>query len=239
MRRTLFTLAAALSAVLFIAACVMWARSLARYDYYNRTSSGSRRVAADRPYELWIRELVVVSHRGVVYGYRRAFEGDTDSATVAAIVSRRESEWGTSAEDLGLPDLARPSGPPPPRGHTRTVVGWNRMWAWSERYALDSREFTGNPLVPPGSDGRIRVVQAAAVVPWWIVPPPLVVLPGLWLRRRLVARRRRATGRCLACGFDLRATPERCPECGTSPVGPQALQVDGGASKSAGRTPRV
>src|SRR4051794_16172218 len=127
MRQRLFTLAAALSAVLCVGACMMWARSSVRYEYYNRTSSGSRRVAADRPYELWIRELVVVSHRGVVYGYRRAFEGDTDSATVAAIVSRRESEWGTSAEDLGLPDLARPNDPLP-RGHARTVLGWRRMW---------------------------------------------------------------------------------------------------------------
>jgi hypothetical protein len=41
---------------------------------------------------------------------------------------------------------------------------------------------------------------------------PLVVL--FFVRKRA----RRTAGHCLNCGYDLRATPERCPECGTIPA---------------------
>jgi hypothetical protein len=47
------------------------------------------------------------------------------------------------------------------------------------------------------------------------------VLPITWRVRVLLARRRRRIskefphGRCARCGYDLRASPGRCPECGT------------------------
>jgi hypothetical protein len=55
-----------------------------------------------------------------------------------------------------------------------------------------------------------------------ILPTRLLVictlfLPFGWVIRFLSQRRARVAGLCPTCGYDLRATPERCPECGIVP----------------------
>ena len=63
-------------------------------------------------------------------------------------------------------------------------------------------------------------------VPYWLVL--LLTLPTpLWImtdhRRRLIRAARRERGLCEQCGYDLRATPGRCPECGTPAAAQRSL----------------
>jgi len=68
----------------------------------------------------------------------------------------------------------------------------------------------------------MRVLQNAEDVEYrhWLMPTWFVVgvlmLPAATQVALLVRRRRRRSmSICTTCGYDLRATPERCPECGT------------------------
>ena len=52
-------------------------------------------------------------------------------------------------------------------------------------------------------------------VPFWFLCGLCLAFPiGLYLPRQIKRLVRQRPGLCPSCGYDLRATPDRCPECG-------------------------
>ena len=62
------------------------------------------------------------------------------------------------------------------------------------------------------SDGMRRY---NLVLPFWFLTLVWWVPSLLWVSRRNKIRQRRRNHLCLTCGYDLRASFDRCPECGT------------------------
>ena len=91
--------------------------------------------------------------------------------------------------------------------------------------------YTSNP-VNRIDDAWIAAFQYMGIrnfrVPHWLVAAGLAVFPLSWLVGHHRRRRRASLGLCPMCGYDLRATPARCPECGSAvgtPVAPKPAEA--------------
>lgn len=54
-------------------------------------------------------------------------------------------------------------------------------------------------------------------LPIWTLLLTFGIFPAIRLVRHITRVRRRRHGRCVVCGYDLRGSPGRCPECGEMP----------------------
>jgi hypothetical protein len=99
------------------------------------------------------------------------------------------------------------------------VVTFNRS-PWPQSGAI----FMGGELPVPkqNAGGTVTISYLkfgeqtkVTVVPYWI---PIAAAGGL-LALSFAIRHRRPPGHCRRCGYDLRASPDRCPECGTPAPG--------------------
>ncbi|MDB5357412.1 MAG: hypothetical protein JWN24_3865 [Phycisphaerales bacterium] len=111
--------------------------------------------------------------------------------------------------------------------------GWSHMSAptGTPTWHLIPRRMPGDRFVALGFEWSFADAMAPSAyaprrvfmlgVPYYFVGLPACLPPIGWLRRKV--RNRSVTFNvCRHCGYDLRATPERCPECGSVPTGANA-----------------
>jgi hypothetical protein len=83
---------------------------------------------------------------------------------------------------------------------------------------VDGDRTQPNFFVNPPSEFWIHLDKDGWIIntPMWVVAALLAVLPAFWVGGSWLRRRKRAAGLCRVCGYDLRASRDRCPECGTA-----------------------
>ena len=91
---------------------------------------------------------------------------------------------------------------------------WDPYVYYGTRYSKRLLGF-GTEAIWPEYGGRY------VNVPHWFFVFTFAVM-SLWLARKWWKGRIDISGKCRVCGYDMRATPQRCPECGAA--GPVQIQ---------------
>ena len=187
MARRLFDLAAIVSLLLFL---VTFAGLL----------PGRREVRVWRaPGKAWF----LIAEGGGIYLMRQQVSQSLDRSWTATV-----NGYGRIVVQVGGQTTAEliTGGYLPPRG----ALGFSASYGASSRMRV---------LLAEGIDVTCVVSYSGIGIPLWAAAVLTGAAPAAWLvarhrKRRL--RTRAALGLCAACGYDLRASKERCPECGVA-----------------------
>ena len=160
------------------------------------------------------------------------------SPVSVTLSDRPNSTWFLHAERGRLALVRQWMSPAPPPGWRGTTSRYGEVrvegygangWMSYGADDLTGRLGFGHAVVGAsvglgGGSGMLRFRQNATywMAPFWALLVVFGVLPAIEWSVFSRKRRRRASGACVHCGYDLRATPGRCPECGA--VGPLNLQ---------------
>ena len=156
-------------------------------------------------------------------GYQRNGPPTFAPVTRLGVAAKGEWSWTLPGVFIGGVPAQVVTAPPPPAptpGADDTSDGATSDGATSDGATSDGATYAGPSYVSG---------QKSLAVSWWLPALAFAALPAARAWRRAVRRRReRRAGRnlCPACGYDLRATPARCPECGHVPSGAEAHSLD-------------
>ncbi len=197
-----FDLSAILSLLLCLGMIVLWVRSY------------------------WVVERFELNHyEAAGNGYRSNEIHVWSSSGVLMIDGKQQSDWFPPKHQFMVDDFRRQHPRRWEYGWVRTDFTsirlgqsgppsvWTRLGFWLWRTASQAR----------GRDSNSDYGAYVLALPHWCPLGMGMILPALrgrsWLKQWHLRRRARR-GLCITCGYDLRATPARCPECGTAvPVG--------------------
>ncbi|HEX2922693.1 MAG TPA: hypothetical protein VHS28_01545 [Chloroflexota bacterium] len=192
MKRWSFNIMSGLSLLLCLVTLVLWVHAALGYHWTLRFAAKDGRLWAVRDH-VFERGKVLFLSAGP-WPHRRVFDCFTYGPTFPA--------GHTTISLKGLPLLVR------------------RPW-WHLGLVLEhGQKEVVLSCTDPVTQQEQREVSPQPVwhwmlsLPYWI-PTSLLALPTLLQIARRLRNRRHRPGCCPTCDYDLRATPERCPECGT------------------------
>ena len=181
--------AAAVSLILCTAMVILLLRSHLRIGDNLLWFSGN----ADRHTRTWI--YLTSQNSAISAGYLgMRYDDASGYARTAFVYSSAEVQPGLSYRKL-------PDAPAPRSGSFWNRRGFDIGWLRSTRQ-------------PPST----RAAQLFISMPHWFLIVLFAIPPLLWIIFRLRSRRRESGKFCPKCGYDMRATPDRCPECGQLPT---------------------
>jgi hypothetical protein len=102
------------------------------------------------------------------------------------------------------------------------IADWSRgvriQWNQSDPSARLSSNLIAEWFEGSFTDTR-RVDDVYLQIPYWMAIAATVAIPGARFARAARRQRRQKANYCPSCGYDLRASPGRCPECGGGRAG--------------------